>query len=192
MFAQTQLKSFCGAFFKKRTGSRGAEPPKKRRFSFCEAFSFAPLVSKEKAKEWRLILLSNSAQCTHNPTLPVILSGAKRSRTFFVLDPKRRCAPFAPHYVRSSTALRMTQTKKAPREAKRDLQRSSAHCALSHHNINRHSIAFSFDTRGAKEKASQKENAVFRGLCPSWPRHLLKKVDENFPSGLVRTLCADC
>ena len=31
---------------------------------------------------------------------------------FFVLDPKRRCAPFAPHCVRSSTALRMTQTKK--------------------------------------------------------------------------------
>ena len=31
---------------------------------------------------------------------------------FFVLDPKRHCAPFAPHYVRSSTALRMTQTKK--------------------------------------------------------------------------------
>ena len=31
---------------------------------------------------------------------------------FFVLDPKRHCVPFAPHYVRSSTALRMTQTKK--------------------------------------------------------------------------------
>ena len=27
---------------------------------------------------------------------------------FFVLDPKRHCVPFAPHYVRSSTALRMT------------------------------------------------------------------------------------
>ena len=31
---------------------------------------------------------------------------------FFVLDPKRHCVPFAPHCVRSSTALRMTQTKK--------------------------------------------------------------------------------
>ena len=93
---------------------------------------------------------------------------------FFVPDPKRRCAPFAPHCVRSSTALRMTQTKKAPREAKRDLQRSSAHCALSHHNINRHSIAFSFDTRGAKEKASQKENAVF--LC----RFLKKALQKLF------------
>ena len=40
-------------------------------------------------------------------------------------------------------------------------------CALNPYNINHHSIAFSFDTRGAKEKASQKENAVFRGLCPS-------------------------
>ena len=31
---------------------------------------------------------------------------------FFVLDPKRHCVPFAPHCVRSSTTLRMTQTKK--------------------------------------------------------------------------------
>ena len=31
---------------------------------------------------------------------------------FFVPDPKRRCAPFAPHCVRSSTTLRMTRTKK--------------------------------------------------------------------------------
>ena len=31
---------------------------------------------------------------------------------FFVPDPKLRCAPFAPHCVRSSTALRMTRTKK--------------------------------------------------------------------------------
>ena len=34
-------------------------------------------------------------------------------------------------------------------------------CALSHYNINSHSIAFSFDTRGAKEKASQKEKRRF-------------------------------
>ena len=36
-------KSFCGAFFKKRQ--------RKTAFSFCEAFSFALMVSKEKAKE---------------------------------------------------------------------------------------------------------------------------------------------
>ena len=34
-------------------------------------------------------------------------------------------------------------------------------CVLSHYNINRHSIVFSFDTRGAKEKASQKEKRRF-------------------------------
>ena len=37
---------------------------------------------------------------------------SKAESNFFVPDPKRRCAPFAPHYVRSSTALRMTRTKK--------------------------------------------------------------------------------
>ena len=45
---------------------------------------------------------------------------------FFVLDPKRRCAPFAPHCVRSSTALRMTRTKK--RRAKQGgIYEQSAH-----------------------------------------------------------------
>ena len=43
MFAQPQMESFCGAFFKKRQ--------RKTAFSFCEAFSFALMVSKEKAKE---------------------------------------------------------------------------------------------------------------------------------------------
>ena len=61
-----------------------------------------------------------------NPILAVILSGAKRSRTFFVLDPKRHCVPFAPHCVRSSTALRMTRTKK--RRAKQGgIYEQSAH-----------------------------------------------------------------
>ena len=35
------------------------------------------------------------------------------------------------------------------------------HSALIDSNINSHSIAFSFDTRGAKEKASQKEKRRF-------------------------------
>ena len=34
-------------------------------------------------------------------------------------------------------------------------------------NIKSHYPAFSFGTRGAKEKAWQKENAVFYGLCPN-------------------------
>ena len=45
---------------------------------------------------------------------------------FFVPDPKRRCAPFAPHCVRSSTTLRMTRTKK--RRAKQGgIYEQSAH-----------------------------------------------------------------
>ena len=66
--------------------------------------------------------------------------------------------------------------EKVPSEARQDLQRSNAHCALSHYNINRHSFAFSFDTRGAKEKASQKEKRrFFGGSAPLDPVRFLKK-----------------
>ena len=51
---------------------------------------------------------------------------SKAESNFFVPDPKRRCAPFAPHCVRSSTALRMTRTKK--RRAKQGgIYEQSAH-----------------------------------------------------------------
>jgi hypothetical protein len=40
--------------------------------------------------------------------------------------------------------------------------------------------AFSFGRRGAKEKAWQKENAVFMGSAQT--RKLLKKLDQNFQS----------
>ena len=41
-------------------------------------------------------------------------------------------------------------------------------------------IAFSFDTKGAKEKALQKENAVFMGRCPK-PHSLFEKSEtKNF------------
>ena len=43
-----------------------------------------------------------------------------------------------------------------------------------------HNPAFSFGTRGAKEKAWQKENAIFVGLLAPNPRKLLKKLDQNF------------
>ena len=46
------------------------------------------------------------------------------------------------------------------------------HSALGHYNINRHSFAFSFGCVSAKEKASQKENAVF--LC-----RFLKKAPQK-------------
>ena len=67
------------------------------------------------------------------------------------------------------------------------------HYALIDSNINSHSIAFSFDTISAKEKASQKENAVF--LC-----RFLKKAPQKLflialckmykaPDGFGRAMC---
>ena len=64
-------------------------------------------------------------------------------------------------------------------------------CALNPYNINRHSFAFSFDEISAKEKASQKENAVFRGLCPIPRKFFEKNLTKNFPAELMRTLCAE-
>jgi len=44
---------------------------------------------------------------------------------------------------------------------------------------------FSLIVRGTKKKETKKK-CRFRGAIPL-PRHLLKKVDENFPNGFVRT-----
>ena len=57
-------------------------------------------------------MLGVTAQCSHKPNFSRHPERSKAESNFFVLDPKRRCAPFAPHCVRSSTTLRMTQTKK--------------------------------------------------------------------------------
>ena len=54
----------------------------------------------------------------------------------------------------------------------RSQKTKSEHYALIDNKINLHSFAFSFDTRSAKEKASQKENAVF--LC-----RFLKKAPQK-------------
>ena len=53
------------------------------------------------------------------------------------------------------------------------------------HKLTPH-IAFSFDTKGAKEKALQKENAVFMGRCPK-PHSLFKKSEAKiFQTVLIK------
>ena len=49
--SQRAIKKSFRPPFSKGGGVKRGRAPEKRRFSFCEAFSFAPLVSKEKAKE---------------------------------------------------------------------------------------------------------------------------------------------
>ena len=44
-------ESFWFRFFQKANGVKRGRAPEKRRFSFCQAFSFALISSKEKAKE---------------------------------------------------------------------------------------------------------------------------------------------
>ena len=86
---------------------------------------------------------------------------------FFVLDPKRRCAPFAPHCVRSSTALRMTQTKKCRAKQGR-IYKEVTHivrCTLTLTNFLL--SLFLLTPEAQKKKLRKKKTLFFRGLCPS-------------------------
>ena len=67
-------ESFCGAFFKKRQ--------RKTALFFLRSFFFCAYATKRKSERMKTMSLSINAECTKNPTLAVILSGAKRSRTF--------------------------------------------------------------------------------------------------------------
>ena len=128
---------------------------------------------------------------------------------FFVPDPKRRCAPFAPHCVRSLTALRMTRTKK--RRAKQGgIYEQLAHSVRTNrkNNVGEDIILpLCFNTNQPQIKENPRRgfslflcsakkftlSCVFRTMrvfrtLRSAPQgvalrthHLLKKVDENFP-----------
>ena len=73
------------------------------------------------------------------------------------------------------------------------------HCVLIDSNINSHSFAFSFDTRGAKEKASQKEKRRFslslfeKSSAKTFLNRFLQDVHSARPHCLVELyMCVDC
>ena len=111
-------KSFCGAFFKKRQ--------RKTALFFLRSFFFCASCVKRKSERMTVDVVMTQRTMfaliyfTRHP------ERSEAESNFFVPDPKRRCAPFAPHCVRSSTALRMTRTKK--RRAKQGgIYEQSAH-----------------------------------------------------------------
>ena len=97
-------ESFCGAFFKKRQ--------RKTALFFLRSFFFCASCVKRKSERMTVdVVMTQLAMYaliyfTRHP------ERSEAESNFFVPDPKRRCAPFAPHCVRSSTTLRMTRTKK--------------------------------------------------------------------------------
>ena len=120
---------------------------------------------------------------------------SKAESNFFVLDPKRHYVPFAPHCVRSSTALRMTQTKKCRAKQGRIYKELA-------HNVRTLIFHFQFLTRkgepptrvlplpllckGIHPLLRFTNDGVFRTLR-SAPQgvalrtyKLLKKLDQNF------------
>ena len=87
-----------------------------------------------------------------------------RSALFCPCHPERSQTPNAVRSKRSAATFGIWDKKVRLRFASLRMTGKiyyCEHCALSHYNINRHSFAFSFDTRGAKEKALQKEKRRF-------------------------------
>ena len=92
-----------------------------------------------------------------------------RSALFCPCHPERSRTPNAVRSKRSAATFGIWDKKVRLRFASLRMTGKiylCEHCTLNPYNINRHSFAFSFDTRGAKEKASQKEKRRFSGALP--------------------------
>ena len=98
-------------FSKSERGQEGQRPRKTALF-FLRSFFFCASCVKRKSERMTVdVVMTQSVMFaliyfTRHP------ERSEAESNFFVPDPKRRCAPFAPHCVRSSTTLRMTRTKK--------------------------------------------------------------------------------
>ena len=97
-------ESFCGAFFKKRQ--------RKTALFFLRSFFFCASCVKRKSDRMMVDVVMTQRTMFAQIYFTRHPERSEAESNFFVLDPKRHCVPFAPHCVRSSTALRMTRTKK--------------------------------------------------------------------------------
>ena len=105
-------ESFWFRFFQKANRVKRGRAPEKTALFFLRSFFFCASCVKRKSERMTVDVVMTQRTLfaliyfTRHP------ERSEAESNFFVLDPKRHCAPFAPHFVRSSTALRMTQTKK--------------------------------------------------------------------------------
>ena len=112
MFAQTQMGSFWFRFFQKANGVKRGRAPEKTAFFFLRSFFFCAYATKRKSERMTVDVVMTQRTMLAQIYFIRHPERSKAESNFFVLDPKRHCVPFAPHCVRSSTTLRMTQTKK--------------------------------------------------------------------------------
>ena len=112
MFAQTQMESFWSSFFQKTCGVKRGRAPEKTALFFLRSFFFCASCVKRKSDRMTVDVVMTQRTMFALTDFSCHPERSEAESNFFVLDPKRHYVPFAPHCVRSSTALRMTQTKK--------------------------------------------------------------------------------
>ena len=105
-------ESFWFRFFQKANGVKRGRAPEKTALFFLRSFFFCASCVKRKSDSMIFHIVVNQRTMCAQIYFTCHPERSEAESNFFVLDPKRRCAPFAPHCVRSSTALRMTRTKK--------------------------------------------------------------------------------
>ena len=105
-------KSFWFRFFQKANGVKRGRAPEKTALFFLRSFFFCAYATKRKSESVIFHIVVNQRTMYAQIYFTCHPERSEAESNFFVLDPKRHCVPFAPHCVRSSTALRMTQTKK--------------------------------------------------------------------------------
>ena len=124
--AKSDSKKFLVSLFSKSERGQEGQSPRKTALFFLRSFFFCASCVKRKSERMTVDVVMTQRTMfaliyfTRHP------ERSEAESNFFVPDPKRRCAPFAPHCVRSSTTLRMTRTKK--RRAKQGgIYEQSAH-----------------------------------------------------------------
>ena len=121
-------KVFGFAFFKKRMGSRGAEPPKNGAFLFAKLFLLRLLCQKKKRKNDGWCCNDSSHNVRTNIFYPS--SWAKRSGVELFCPRSQTSLRSVCSSLRSEFDYAQDDTdKKAPSEARRDLRTINAQCS---------------------------------------------------------------
>ena len=106
-------ESFWSSFFQKTCGVKRGRAPEKTALFFLRSFFFCASCVKRKSERMKINFIIKQRTMYAQIYFTRHPERSEAESNFFVPDPKRRYAPFAPHFVRSSTALRMTRTKKS-------------------------------------------------------------------------------
>ena len=134
MFALTQLKSFWFRFFQKANGVKRGRAPKNGAFLFAKLFLLRLLCQKKKRKNdgWYCDGLADNVRTNiFYPSSWAERSGVELFRLRSQTSLRSVCSSLRSEF----DCAQDDADEKVPSEARQDLQRSNAHCAL-HPNTN--------------------------------------------------------